>query len=174
MKFDTIKEAAQEWVKEFNMIPRSVVEKLIQHSNYCDLNEITPAAKGDRVDIFSGEYSGEYGEIKDYNKMAETYIIELDNGELVCVDESDFEIEREDGLPMWGYMWAFGDTIDNYWLEEKEGLQVMADCGFRIYESEDWGYVFGIDGAGYDFYEAHWIPLYKTRGLRWHKETEDK
>ena len=44
----------------------------------------------------------------------------------------------------------------------------MADCGFRIYEQEDYGYIFGIDGAGYDFYEAHWIPLYKARGLKWH------
>lgn len=28
----------------------------------------------------------------------------------------------------------------------------------------------GIDGAGYDFYEAHWEPLYKARGLHWHSE----
>lgn len=27
----------------------------------------------------------------------------------------------------------------------------------------------GIDGAGYDFYEAHWIPLYEARGLHWHE-----
>lgn len=48
----------------------------------------------------------------------------------------------------------------------------MADCGFRIYEQEDLGYVFGIDGAGYDFYSEHWIPLYKARGLHWHKEED--
>ena len=31
-----------------------------------------------------------------------------------------------------------------------------------------------IDGAGYDFYESHWIPLYKARGLQWHEtETEE-
>lgn len=46
----------------------------------------------------------------------------------------------------------------------------MADCGFRIYEQEDYGYIFGIDGAGYDFYDEHWCPLYKARGLRWHDE----
>ena len=174
MKFDTIKEAAQEWVKGFNMIPQSVIEKLIQHSDYCDLNEITPAAKYDNVSIFSGEYSGEYGEIEAYDDETQMYWVNLDNGERVQVDEGEFEVEREDGLPIWGYMWAFGDSADNYWLEEKEGLQAMADCGFRIYESEDWGYVFGIDGAGYDFYEEHWIPLYKARGLHWHKETENK
>ena len=52
-------------------------------------------------------------------------------------------------------------------------MQIMANCGFRIYESEDYGYIFGIDGAGYDFYEAHWIPLYKAIGLKWHDNEED-
>ena len=36
------------------------------------------------------------------------------------------------------------------------------------------GYFFGIDGAGYSFYEEHWIPLYKARGLQWHKENEEE
>jgi len=69
-------------------------------------------------------------------------------------------------FPMWGTMWSFGRTWENDWIEKN--LQEMADCGFRIYEQEDYGYIFGIDGMGYDFYEAHWIPLYKARGLKWH------
>ena len=51
---------------------------------------------------------------------------------------------------------------------EGDGSKLMSECGFRVYESEDFGFIFGIDGAGYDFYESHWIPLYKARGLRWH------
>ena len=39
-----------------------------------------------------------------------------------------------------------------------------------MYKHEEFGYFFGIDGAGYDFYEAHWTPLYKARGLHWHDE----
>lgn len=80
--------------------------------------------------------------------------------------------EDADYLPMWGTMWSFGNAADDYWLEEKDGLELMAECGFRIYEQEDFGYLFGIDGAGYSFMEAHWIPLYKARGLRWHREEE--
>ena len=84
---------------------------------------------------------------------------------------TDEEIEKiYDTLPMWGTMWSFGESIDEWWLEEN--LETMKECGFRIYESEDFGYVFGIDGAGYDFYESHWIPLYEARGLRWHKEQD--
>ena len=80
--------------------------------------------------------------------------------------------EDADFLPMWGTMWSFGDSADDYWLEEGDGLELMAECGFRIYEQEDFGYLFGIDGAGYSFMDEHWIPLYKARGLHWHREEE--
>ena len=80
--------------------------------------------------------------------------------------------EDADFLPMWGTMWSFGDSADDYWLEEGDGLELMAECGFRIYEQEDFGYLFGIDGAGYSFMDEHWIPLYKARGLQWHREEE--
>ena len=75
-----------------------------------------------------------------------------------------------DFLPMWGTMWSFHDWVDRYWIEEMDGVEVMSELGFRIYFNEDFGYFFGIDGAGYDFYEAHWIPLYRIRGLQWHDE----
>lgn len=29
----------------------------------------------------------------------------------------------------------------------------------------------GINGAGYDFYESHWIPLYQALGYSWHLHT---
>ena len=75
-------------------------------------------------------------------------------------------------MPMWNWMWSFGDNIDDWWLENKNGIEIMQECGFRVFEHEDYGYYFGIDGAGYDFYEAHWIPLYRARGLQWHDEEE--
>lgn len=90
-----------------------------------------------------------------------------DFNEITPYTEEEIE-EIYDTFPMWGTMWSFGDIVDEWWLENN--LEVMKECGFRIYESEDYGYVFGIDGAGYDFYEIHWIPLYNARGLRWHKE----
>ena len=93
---------------------------------------------------------------------------------LTTEKKSDFEINHDDYLPMWGTMWSFGDSCDDWWLEEDNGIELMSQCGFRIYESEEFGYFFGIDGAGYDFYAEHWIPLYKARGLQWHEmETEE-
>lgn len=128
MLYETKREAARAWVKGFNAIPMSVIEKLWKASDYCDFAEITP---------------------------------------------HDEDEEFDDVFPMWGTMWTFGEPIDEEWLDGEylgSHLKEMAQCGFRIYESEDFGHVFGIDGAGYDFYEEHWIPLYDARGLKWHKE----
>lgn len=172
----TIKEAAAEWVNGFNAVPYAVCEKLLK-ANECELEEITPIAKNDRVYILSGKFDGQYGEVCEVGEDEDgetVYTVSID-GEAGCVDykAEDLEVERDGYLPMWGTLWAFGDGIDNWWLEEG-GLQLMADCGFRIYEQEDYEYLFGIDGAGYDFYEAHWIPLYRARGLHWHDETTEK
>ena len=114
----SIKNATDKWVRSFNDIPLSIIEKLRDAGDV--IYEITPTEGEDFDTIF----------------------------------------------PMWGTMWSFSDSAANHWLEEN--LKAMADCGFRIYEQEDYGYVFGIDGCGYDFYEAHWIPLYKAFGLKWH------
>ena len=165
MKFKNIREAAQGWVREMNAIPQTVLVKL----GCEELNEITPPAICDNVYCYD---SGEYGEIVDVLEDGEACRIELENGNLINLESYEFEVQKDDYFPMWGTMWTFGDSCDDHWLEEMGGLQIMANCGFRIYEQEDFGYIFGIDGCGYDFYEAHWIPLYKARGLHWHKEEE--
>ena len=168
MKYDTIKEAAEAWVREMNAMPQEMVLRLMS-ADPDDWSEVTRPEKYDHVYVDS---ENEYGEITEIND--DIYSVELYNGEKIECSEDDLEVCRDDVLPMWGTMWSFGDGIDDYWLEEKNGLELMSRCGFRIYQSEEFGYFFGIDGAGYDFYEDHWIPLYKARGLHWHKESEER
>ncbi len=179
MKFDTIEEATRAWVQGFNAIPQSLIEKLV-NKNLDEVYEITPPAKHDHVHIYSGDHSGMGGEIVEKDDTADednVYIVELyETKECVAVSSDDFEVQYDGWLPMWGTMWTFGEQIDEEWANGEylgSHLQEMADCGFRIYEQEDLGLIFGIDGCGYDFYEAHWIPLYKARGLHWHKEEEN-
>lgn len=176
MKFDTIKEAAQEWVNGFNAIPSGILEKLLRNDPE-ELYEITPPGQYDKVYITDGKHKNEYGTIIRRSKSDENkYQIELDTSKKrVTLHKDDFEVERDGFLPMWGTLWSFGDSIDEEWANGEHigpHLQEMSDCGFRIYEQEDYGLIFGIDGCGYDFYEEHWIPLYKARGLHWHKEEE--
>lgn len=173
----TIEEATREWVREMNAIPYELISKIAQ-MDIDSLHEITTPSKGDRVYVYDlletnidgteYETDDDYGEIIGYDEETEEYIIELDSGASIICKMDNFEVERDDFLPIWGTLWTFGDSCDNYWLENKEGIRKMSECGFRIYESDDFGYFFGIDGAGYNFYSEHWIPLYKVRGLQWH------
>lgn len=159
-----IKEAAQRWVGEFNTIPTSMIERLMV-SNEDEWREVSKPAPYDKVWVCEREMMGEIKQA--FNK--ETYEVQLEDGRLIMVGEKYMALERQSMLPMWGTMWSFGDNLDDYWLDEMDGIWHMSQCRFRIYEHEEWGYFFGIDGAGYDFYESHWIPLYKARGLHWHE-----
>ena len=161
----TIREATEEWVREMNAIPQGMIEKLMNIGND-DIYEVTEPVVGDRVYCYQ-PLSEHCGVIEDIYEDGQ-YHIQLDNDSWTDAERDDFEVERDGGLPMWGTMWTFGDSSDDWWLEEGDGIKLMSECGFRVYESEDFGFIFGIDGAGYDFYESHWIPLYKARGLRWH------
>lgn len=172
----TVSDAVHRWTQEFNRFPRDMISKLMS-IDYEGWREVTPPSQGDSVYLFSiptedkdgNEYEGSCmeGEIAEVLEIGNA-VVELHDGTEVVVKDGYFEVQRYDELPMWGTMWQFGDSADDYWLKEMGGIQMMSDCGFRIYESDEWGYFFGIDGCGYDFYEAHWIPLYKKRGLQWH------
>ena len=65
--------------------------------------------------------------------------------------------EPEDAFPAWDTMWAFKNSLDKEWA--KENLEEIKNCGFRSYQSEEYGIVIGIGGYGYDFMTAHFILL---------------
>ena len=165
----TVCAAAEEWVSEFNAIPRGMIEKLMD-CDPCSWHEVTTPSYGCQVSVFGPSVPGncDSGCIIDYDESSELYCIEMDDGAKVSVAENEFDVEREGILPSWGTMWSFGDSADVYWLEELDGIRKMSQCGFRVFESDEFGYFFGIDGAGYSFYEIHWCPLYRARGLQWH------
>lgn len=165
-----IKEAATLWVqRDMWAIPYSVAEKLQKFSEYTDFEDITPISTDDKVWSNTEQGVGYVTDIFTNEDGEETIIVDFGDEKIEC---NRYDLSREEfgDLPMWGCLWAFNDGLDKDWIEKEENLIKMAELGFKIYDSEDYGYVFGIDGAGYDFYEAHWIPLYKARGLRWHDE----
>lgn len=159
-------EATREWVKEFNAIDQGIIKKLMD-LDPDDWEEVTMPSCGDRVYIYD---DGTKGEITGYSEETEFYAIHTDDGEDVELDTDDFEVEYYYRLPMWGTMWSFGDLCDSDWFEYGDGIRKMSECGFRIYHSDEFGYFFGIDGAGYNFTDVHFRPLYDARGLKWHDE----
>ena len=165
----TIREATEKWVDSFDAIQQGMIAKLMDYDPD-DWEEVTMPAVGDLAHIYD---LVKYGEIiKAYEKDGErVYNIKLQDGSgIIYTGSADaFFIEHDTQLPMWGTMWSFRDTCEIRWIEKGDGLEALSECGFRVYESTEFGHFFGIDGAGYDFYEAHWIPLYKARGLQRHK-----
>lgn len=174
MKKMTISEAVHEWVREFNAYPQDMVQILME-ARPEDWEEVTEPCLGDRVycylPITTSE--GEVSDIYDDGDGNVKYEIKLDDNSKVDCERDDFEVRYDYVLPIWGTMWSLSDPTDKYWLEEMDGIRKMSECGFRVYKNEEWGYFFGIDGAGYSFYEAHWTPLYKARGLKWHDEDDE-
>lgn len=90
---------------------------------------------------------------------------------------ADSEGDEFNGV-MWGTMFIVNDSVDKRRIEsllkdEDEDSEMMGsfkvgDTGINAWWI-DGELVLGINGAGYDFYEAHWIPLYKALDYHWHK-----
>ena len=83
---------------------------------------------------------------------------------------------------MWGTMWLVNNSIDIERIEkmlvpkndeddEMYGSQEVKNTGIYAFKVAD-ELVLGINGAGYDFFDAHWIPLYEALGLQWHDKEE--
>ena len=99
---------------------------------------------------------------KDDNYVCEVYEIPFD--EVFLEDE---EQRAFTDIPEWGTMWTFNDEEDLLWIEQKESQIKMAECGFRLFWNDEFGYLFGIDFSGIDFFQEYWLPLYEIRGLDW-------
>ena len=166
----TIREATEEWVnRDMNEIDSEMIQTLMEYEPE-DWSNVTPPQVGDSVYVFHIAASGD-GTIVDVvvtDDDDKIYEIELGDRRIIRVHSDEFEVIRDCELPMWGTLWSFRDICDTDWL--KDNLDTMTECGFTVIHSDKFGYFFGIDGAGYNFYDSHWIPLYKARGLHWHDE----
>lgn len=186
------------WVNTFNALPQSLIEKAypsmedieilateLECTN-CGCTDYVVVSDDDKVMICdecdSGEYTAEGAEdggediLTCMNCGSNNFSPENDDyeeGNKKCTSCGQTDFSDQYGLPMWSTMWSFGESIDEWWVREKGGLEIMRECGFWVYESDEIGIFFGINGAGYDFYESHWIPLYKKRGLMWHDTDEE-
>ena len=87
------------------------------------------------------------------------------------IDEAKNELMDQQREVMWSTLFEAKDnTIKDWILENQE--KIITEAGFTIIdlsrENEgeyQTGVFLGVNGAGYDFYEAHWIPLYKIFGV---------
>src|SRR4029434_10497156 len=80
---------------------------------------------------------------------------------------------------MWGTCFLVRDPVDKERVQallhpvtdeedDLSGCQEVGQTGISAF-AIDGELVLGINGASYDFYEHHWIPLYEALGYSWHE-----
>ncbi len=157
--------STEDWMKlNTNEFQQSVIEKLREaYSDEGDLCEIFapgPTAPDWIVEPAEGdEEQGiqfyEEPDPSDYDS-AEEHQTDLAAWKAYddAAEEALSERESHEFLPMWGFMWQ---------TEDHDDLRAaLLASGFRVYSADDIGIeglLFGVDGAGYNFYPSHWIPL---------------
>ena len=108
-------------------------------------------------------------EVTDEDIQNEGYEVEdMDENQ---IDDARSEIENQQREVMWGTIFEAKDnTIKDWILNDYE--KIITEAGFTIIdlsrENEgeyETGVFLGVNGAGYDFYDQHWIPLYKIFGV---------
>jgi hypothetical protein len=166
-RYKTEAEAVRGWVAELNAIPQALIEKAYRGEERFEQVEF----------LAGGERVCEHCESSDLRPLTEAEKEEHgdDDEELWC---SHCERTRpwrwqgsQDAWPaMWGTCWTFSDSSDERFARDNAGA--LAAIGFHVFETDELGVFIAIDGAGYDFYEAHWTPLYRLRGLHWHEESD--
>lgn len=160
---EALREQVEDWVSRMNEVPTDMIDKLMDDDS--GFKEVTAPDVGDTVYVYCVGNVGQIIEIRDPLDYDDEilYQIRLDSGHIIFCNVEEFEVERDSRVPMWSTMWSFYENDDQYWIEDPENVRIMSKCGFRVYKSLEFGYFFGIDGAGYDFYSQHWIPLYEAR-----------
>lgn len=119
----------------------------------------------DAVREFSGRFDQIPGQLFEDLIVCQDGYPNYENGalRLLSAEESQY------GFPCgWGTLFHDRDGFLRDHAKEAEG------AGFMVFESEYFeGLILGVDGGGYDFHEAHWLPLYRARGMRWHELREE-
>jgi hypothetical protein len=74
---------------------------------------------------------------------------------------------------MWGTLF---ECNDGFIADEiRERLKEVQNIGFIVLDDfDELNLCLGVAGAGYDFYSAHWQPLYELLGLHWHREDSEE
>jgi hypothetical protein len=105
-------------------------------------------------------------DVDDIQEFIEERGLEIDIEDYNLGDEEDPDYDIDELVMAVNDAWR--DSMDEDCFLADTGWQRVSDTGVLAREF-DGHLLLGINGAGYDFYESHWIPLYKTLDYSWHK-----
>lgn len=159
-----IKEATQRWItRDFSKIPLELIKKACYDGQTTFGEDIEILAPTIEDYVFSTKKQGGSCDHKDIQYCSDC------SKEDDCINELQEEYDNDVPiLPMWGTVFVPDDPFDKKWIEQNANK--VAECGIILYRIDELDLVYlGINGAGYDFYQSHWIPLYNARGFLWHE-----
>jgi len=163
--YKTEMEACRAWVDSFSRIPGSLLERAYKD----DQDELKLLAGGARTSDCCGVEAEERPKTRAEEKDGDTaeHVYKCSECDKPCGwSWGGAQYAWPAG---WGTLFNPGDSSDEDWITQNAD-RIADECGFVVYECDEVGTLLGIDGGGYDFYEQHWLPLYRLRGLEWHEK----
>lgn len=175
LNLETAKDQAEYY---FNREFQTTSLSLINRNKKLFYNILQPNRKVIIKEFFDS-YSNFDEVLKDFlNENEYTEITEdnyQDNDEFIDFVENSSEYDNyrygdheNNHYPMWGFVFK----CDSFYVtSDYMNTDMLYDMGIGVLEHDDDYFLF-IAGAGYDFYEAHWIPLFEKIG--WIKIKKDE
>lgn len=156
LELDTAKKIAQYYFRrDLDECPLELLE------NKDDLLNIMMPSDEYLVEHFLSEHPDEKEFKKEYKKSKS----ELCFYDWIINNNSEFDYYYENLIeehyPLWNYVWK---CPDNYINSSYMNVDKLFELGIGVIDHEQ-GYYLFIAEAGYDFYEEHWIPMFKEMGL---------
>ena len=145
-------EVSRRFDREFNWIQLDVVEKYYDNCLFEYIMEPS-------FEVQADEWVGDCSDYK-FKKMTNEVYKWLED-----VHEGDIRehFQEREHYPMWNTLF---EASGGFLTEEIEGLvDELYEIGIGVIQSKDsLNTMLFIAGAGYDFYEAHWIPMAQLLG----------
>ena len=151
------KEFVKTWIEmSFNEVRTATVIKMFGYDDD-SVRNVTPLHIGSQIGV---EVDDEMVDGVIVDRHGDDFVVELDDNKKIIAGENEISC-FSDPFPMWGTMWEVKSDYDLRWF--KEHIKEIADLGFVCFDTDDFGWLIGIDAAGCDFYAQYWIPLYRLR-----------
>lgn len=143
------------WVRmSLNEFPRKMIRRAM-HSDEDSWEEITTPILGNTVHTYTKH---SVATIIECNGKG-NYTVEYADGSREIISRDEFIVEHKQELPTWPIIWNFKDSIYDDWISNG-GVDILSECGFRVFHSDDFGFFFGVDDTNCDFLTRYWLPLY--------------
>ena len=157
-----IEEQTKIWLGQFNEVPKSVLDKIVEASGgLWDEEVCKPLYHMTCKQVMDNGYACRYDDDEDNIEFCGSRF----NGTASC--DSSHELFNEDIEPMWGTLFQ-PQYMDRDWFREN-AQKIYEELGLLVYDNEDYDILVGVNSAGHDFYAHYWTKLYIMRGLKWHE-----